>query len=114
MAYYKAYIESMSGILENESTPEGQIAYSKACNNLLLFAPKSVIEAMYELRDEGKRGNQRHDELLSVLLGAIRQDLGISRSPKLPFIARLWASGVNPQLNVMASQDSADQKTRMS
>lgn len=52
LAYYKAFVESMSGILEGDDTPEGHKLYAKTTNNLLLFAPQSVIEALNTFRSE--------------------------------------------------------------
>ena len=50
LAYYKAFVESLSGTVEGDSTPDGQRAFAKACNNLLLFAPQPVIEALDAFR----------------------------------------------------------------
>ena len=43
---YKAFTSSLSGVLEGEASPEGQRAFSRACNNLLLLAPQNVIGAL--------------------------------------------------------------------
>jgi hypothetical protein len=47
LGYYKAFVESISGILEGDASPEGQRLFAKATNNLLLFANsemKSVLQ----------------------------------------------------------------------
>src|SRR3989338_2614514 len=68
LAYYKAFIESMSGIIEGDASPEGHRVFAKATNNLLLFAPQSVIEALnafrYEIRAFNlNRTREKHDKL---------------------------------------------------
>ena len=100
LVHYKAFVESLSGILEGESTPDGQRAFAKTGNNLLLVAPQSVIQLLNELRNEIKTSNpskslDRHDQLLAALLLAIRKNLGISPADDLAsFEVLLWASGV--------------------
>jgi hypothetical protein len=105
LAYYKAFIESLSGTVEGDATPEGHRAFAKATNNLLLFAPQRVIEALNAFRNEIRVSNpnrtrEQHDKLLAVLLLAIRQDVGVV-PPDNPstFSPMLWASG--------ASQDAS-------
>ena len=100
LGYYKAFIESISGTLEGESTPEGHRAFSKATNNLLLFAPQSVIEALNEFRTEIRVSNphrspEKYDLLLARLLLEMRRDIGVSPSDNPDtFRPILWASGV--------------------
>ncbi len=100
LAYYKAFVESMSGIVEGDATPEGHRLYAKTTNNLLLFAPQPVIAALNEYRSEISLSNQRrsdevHDKLLAVLLLAIREDIGVSPGDDAAtFKPVLWASGV--------------------
>jgi len=100
LAYYKAFVESMSGIVEGDATPEGHRLYAKTTNNLLLFAPHSVIEALNEFRSELSISNQsrsqsEHDKLLAVLLLAIRKDIGVSPEDNAStFKPVLWSSGV--------------------
>jgi membrane protein YqaA with SNARE-associated domain len=57
LAHYKAFIESVSGTIEGDSSPEGQKSFAKATNNLLLFAPQSVIAALNEFRHEIRVSN---------------------------------------------------------
>ena len=95
---YKTFIGSLSGILENESSHQEQKQFARACNDLLLFAPQSVIDALHRFQDEIGASNHeksaaRHDALLSHLLLAIRRDLKIRPRDKADsFQARLWAS----------------------
>lgn len=102
LAHYKAFIESLSGAIEGETTADGQRAFARASNNLLLVAPQAVIQALDEFRSEIKVSNknkslERHDALLAKLLVVIRKDLAI-QPPDDPssFQAKLWASGVKP------------------
>ena len=101
LAYYKAFIESMSGIVEGDDMPEGHRLYAKATNNLLLFAPQSVIEAVNAFRAENAMSNvnrtqEKHDKLLAELLLSIRQDIGVHPSDNpSTFKPILWASGVD-------------------
>ncbi len=100
LVHYKAFVESLSGVMEGESTSDGQRAFAKACNNLLLVAPQSVIQALDEFKNEIKTSNpnkslERHDRLLAALLVVIRKDVGISPvDDPASFKALLWASGV--------------------
>jgi hypothetical protein len=99
LAYYKAFVESMSGIVEGDASPEGQRLFAKATNNLLLFAPQTVIVALNEFRTEIRASNpyrttEEHDRLLAVLLLAIRRDVGVHpKDEATTFKPILWASG---------------------
>lgn len=100
LGHYKAFVDSLSKILDGESTPEGQVAFAKACNDLLLFAPQFVIEALAEFQNETRTSNpnksqEKHDEVLSKLFLAMRKDVGVIPKDKQgTFKIRLWASGV--------------------
>lgn len=103
LGYYKAFMASLSGILANESSPEGQRAFALACNNMLLFAPQSVLEALRPFQEGTRTSNpnrqdERHDELLSDLLLEIRKDLKVRpKDSPATFKAWLWSSGVSSQ-----------------
>jgi len=100
LAYYKAFVESLSGIVEGDASPEGHQAYARATNNLLLFAPQPVIEALNAFRSETcisniNRTRERHDRLLAALLVAIRRDVGVSPPDDVDsFAPILWTSGI--------------------
>lgn len=99
LAYYKSFVESMSGIVEGDASPEGHRLFAKATNSLLLFAPQSVIEALNAFRSEIRvsnpgRSQEQHDTLLAELLMAIRRDVGVSPADNAAtFKPILWASG---------------------
>lgn len=101
LAYYKFFIESISGIIDGDDSPEGHKLFTKATNNLLLLAPQAVIEALNKFRTEISISNQnrtqeKHDQLLASLLLAIRKDIGIlpADTPDT-FKPIIWASGNN-------------------
>ena len=100
LAYYKAFIENLSGIVEGDDSPEGHRHFAKATNNLLLLAPQNVIEALNAFRGEisvsnPNRSLAQHDKLLAALLLAIRNDIGVVPSDNpLSFKPVLWSSGV--------------------
>lgn len=100
LGYYKAFISSLSLVLEGESSAEGQIAFAKCSNDLLLFAPQPVITALIAFREEIRVSNPnksraRHDGLLAKLLFEMRRDVRID-PPDDPasFQVALWSSGV--------------------
>ena len=100
LAYYKAFVESLSGIVEGDATPEGHQLFARATNNLLLFAPQEVIASLNAFRDEIRvsnrdRSRERHDNLFTTLMLAIRRDVGVSPSDTAStFKPALWSSGV--------------------
>jgi hypothetical protein len=99
LEHYKALLGSLSGILEGRGTAAGQMAFARACNDVLLFAPKPVLEALFRFQDEIRASNphksqQGHDDRLRELVVAIRRDLRLPRSgadADLP--VRLWVPG---------------------
>ncbi|WP_139942832.1 hypothetical protein [Fulvimonas soli] len=99
LAHYKGFVGSLSGILEGEATPSGHRAFAKACNNLNLIAPQSVIRAMQAYQHEIRLSNPSRDielqeQLLSRLLYEMRKDLGVSPKDSANFKIGLWASGI--------------------
>jgi hypothetical protein len=101
LVYYKAFVESLSGIVEGDSSADGHRLFAKATNNLLLFAPQSVVETLNAYRAEISASNQlrsqqKHDELLASLLLAIRVDIGIQPlDNSRTFRPLLWTSGTS-------------------
>lgn len=101
LAYYKSFIESMSGIVDGDATPEGQRQFARATNNLLLFAPQEVITSLNAFREEIRASNptrsrEGHDKLFTALMLAIRRDIGVSPGDSpAGFKPMLWSSGVN-------------------
>ena len=100
--FYREFINALSGTVGNDSTPDGQRAFTKACNILSLLAPQRVLNALYEFRSEISvnnlsRSEDRHDELLTKLILEIRRELGIRSDFDRKFRIRLWTSSSEPQ-----------------
>ena len=101
VAYYKEFVSSLSGAIETETTPEGQIRFARACNNVLLFAPQDVIKALEQFHEEIRvtnpsKSGDRHNLLLSELFFAIRRDIGVKpKDTRVSFRIHLWSSGVS-------------------
>jgi hypothetical protein len=98
LAYYKTFVESLSGIVGTDTTDDGQRSFTKASNNLLLFAPQSVIQSLEAFRKgirvSNNLSNEEHDKLLTELFLAIRRDIKVyPADDESVFVARLWASG---------------------
>lgn len=102
LEHYKDFVTSLSGVISGESTPEGQRAFSRACNKLNLVAPQSVLVALQAFQQEIKvtnssKSTERHDKLMSELFYEIRKDLGVSPEDNVDtFRVGLWAAGVPP------------------
>jgi hypothetical protein len=96
---YKEFIESMSGNLGRDPTPEGSRRFAAACNTVHLIGSQGILVALHRFQDEIRvsntnRDDRRHDQLLSALEWEIRNDLRIPHNPPLAeFRARLWSSG---------------------
>lgn len=99
--HYKELINSFSGIVGSDSTPEGQKQFARACNNLGLIASQEVLIALQAFQDEIRvsnpsRSTEHHDALLAKLMLAIRTDLGLSKNDHPEsFTFHLWCSGTN-------------------
>jgi hypothetical protein len=98
---YRELIESFSGVVGSDSSPEGNRRFAAACNTLRLIASQGVIAALHDFQDESRASNanrdaKRHDALLSRLEWEIREDLRIPGNPPMKeFKANLWCSGVS-------------------
>lgn len=106
LQYYKAYIESLSGIIKDEDSAEGQRTHAKARNNMLLFASANVIRALNDYSEATKKCNidstspDRIDELLRNLIIEMRKDIGFIKGDDLSSVKiGLWASGVKDNGN---------------
>jgi hypothetical protein len=103
LEHYKAFVVSLSGTIVGESTASGQRAFAKACNDLMLFAPQSVIEALQSFQQEIKISNPnksdaRHEQLMARLFLEMRRDLKITPADDpSTFRVGLWAAGVRPE-----------------
>jgi len=98
LEHYKELLEAVSGIVENDATPDAQRRYAKATNVIGLVASQEVIVAMERLRKASRRYEgwtmEEHDDALSKLLLAIRKDLNIRpEDDPATFKYKLWTSG---------------------
>lgn len=77
---YREYILALSGTVVERDTPEAQERYSDAVNGLQLVAPPEVLLALNAFLAHTSFRNpdnniERHDQLLSILVRSMRQDL---------------------------------------
>lgn len=99
--HYKAFMVALNAIVGPPAPVEDKVRFANAANNLFLVGSKDVLIALRDFLDvTSERRTQadldRHDPLLTKLIVAIRQDIGI-RSAPLPdaFEFRLWSGRPN-------------------
>jgi hypothetical protein len=78
--HYREFLLALSGIVENRATRQAHARYADAHNALIMVAPGRVITKLYAFLDETsyrnrERTQERHDELFSELVSAIRCDV---------------------------------------
>ena len=95
---YKEYIVALSGtVVGRDVTPEAKARYADAVNCLTLVSSPSVLKALYDFQDETSyrnisRSDVKHDERLSALLNAMRQDVyPKSKQPREALTFRLFS-----------------------
>jgi hypothetical protein len=105
---YKQYVESLNGIIGGQSSPEGQKEYARNFNNLHLFAPWAVLEALHKYQkelhpgipgfsDDAKGTLEEHNRRYTDLMREIRKDLNIKPKDGAEFKALLWSGGGNEE-----------------
>lgn len=77
---YREYMLAVSGSVEERDCPEAQARYADAVNALQLVAPPDVLHALDAFLAHTSfrnldRNIERHDQLLSILIRSMRQDL---------------------------------------
>jgi F0F1-type ATP synthase membrane subunit a len=90
---YEELFNAISGIVKEDSTPEAQKKFATSCNTIGLIASVDVIIAIQEMQEASKTG-LNHDQALTKLLHAVREDLGLPLESK-EFTYRLWCSGTS-------------------
>ncbi|MDQ2773209.1 MAG: hypothetical protein M3Y54_22215 [Bacteroidota bacterium] len=80
LEHYRAYLAALSGVVSSRSTPDNQLKYADAANNIQLVAPEIVLTALYKFQDVIKLSNNAvsigaHDKALTELLHAMRADV---------------------------------------
>jgi hypothetical protein len=114
--HYREFMGALSTIVGADATPEGQRRFAQSCNTIQLVASKQVIRALHNFRAEiaasnSNRSQEKHDELLSVLIRNIRTDLGISpASNPADLSIRLWVSGVDQEALSRSAEDVRREK----
>lgn len=98
LEYYKEFITAINGVLEGRTTTEGKQRFAYAANNIFLVGSPRVLQTLRAYLDEsGKNIEQqtKHDELLTELVFAIRDDLGIqpNRIKDGNYLVRIWSPG---------------------
>ncbi len=99
LEYYKELMDAIAMNVEGDDTADSHREFARASNNLLLVAPKSVLNAHHTYRGHLSLKNQPRDKniderLLADLIQAMRDDL---RMPNDQVIdtgsVKLWSSG---------------------
>jgi hypothetical protein len=109
--HYREFMGGLSSIVGTDTTPDGHRRFAQVCNTIQLIASNQVIKALHNFRDEiavsnPSRSQEKHDELLSVLVRAIRADLGISpASNPADLSIQLWVSGVDHEALSRSAED---------
>ena len=98
LEHYKEFMTAMNGVLEGRSTTEGRQRFAYAANNIYLIGSPRVLQTLRGYLDEsGKRSEKQtaHDELLTELVFAIRDDLGVKPNSVEGerYLVRLWSPG---------------------
>lgn len=95
--HYKAFMVALNAIVGPPAPTEDRVRFANAANNLFLVGSTDVLIALRAFLDTTADSRtdadlDRHDELLTKLLVAIRKDIGIKGAP-LPkgYEVRLWA-----------------------
>lgn len=93
--HYKEYMAALNGVVGPPPTPEAKIRHANAANNLFLVGGADVLVALRvfldSTADSANPERVRHDEFLTTLLLAIRNDLGITPDPPKSFQFKLWS-----------------------
>jgi hypothetical protein len=99
LEHYKALLAGMNGVVGATPSGENKAIFAKAVNNVMLVASPVVLVALRSLLDEiaesnKNRENDNHDALMTELMYAIRDDVGIKPNRAgSEYEFRLWASG---------------------
>ena len=95
--HYKAFMVALNAIVGPPAPTEDRVRFANAANNLFLVGSRDVLVALRAFLDATADSRtpadlDRHDELLTKLIVAIRKDTGIKGAP-LPdgYEVRLWA-----------------------
>ena len=98
LEYYKELMDALAQNIEGDATASSHRELARASNNLLLVAPRSVLQAHHNYREHISRANKKRDYsldsgLLATLINAMRNDLKMPQGSVSPDLVRLWRSG---------------------
>jgi hypothetical protein len=103
LKFYREFMDSLSSAIEGDATAEGHLRFARATNNVHLVGSVSVLKALHQyrehisIRNASRRDFDKDEALLSALIVAMRQDLGMPKSLRTSSLpVRLYASGNNP------------------
>lgn len=95
--HYKEFMAALNDIVGPAASTEARVRFAHAANNIFLVGSPDVLISLRSFLDETAASNRdpnndRHDELLTKLVFAVREDLGIKpNKPVGDYIFRLWA-----------------------
>lgn len=95
--HYKEFMAALNDIVGPPAPVEAKVRFASAANNIFLVGSPSVLIALRGYLDETaesneNRSNDTHDKRLTILIFAIRDDLGIEpNKPVNNYVFRLWA-----------------------
>ncbi len=95
--HYKEFMAALNDIVGPPAPVEAKVRFASAANNIFLVGSPDVLIALRGYLDETaesntNRSSDTHDKRLTMLIFAIRNDLGIEpRKPIDDYVFRLWA-----------------------
>lgn len=95
--HYKEFMAALNDIVGPPAPVEAKVRFASAANNIFLVGSPAVLIALRGYLDETAESNtarsdDKHDERLTTLIFAIRDDLGIEPNrPIADYEFRLWA-----------------------
>ena len=80
LGQYQEFVLALSGVVRERATPEAHRRYADAVNSMNLVAPATVLVALRAFQKEISyintgRSDDRHDQLLEILIRAMRSDI---------------------------------------
>jgi len=100
--HYKEFMAALNGLV-GRASEETRTKLANAANNVFLVAGPPVLVALRAYLDETATSNkhpslEEHDRLLTQLLFAVRDDLGIQpNKPPTEYRFRLWSASPPPK-----------------
>jgi hypothetical protein len=97
LAHYKEFMAAANLMVVKEPPDADRVRFANASNNIYLVGAPPVLVALRAFLDETATSNpdfdpDRHDDLLTALLLAIRKDLGVEPQPPSTFRFKMWSA----------------------